>query len=194
MLLWESLNAGLDDKLPANQEKTAVACGTVRLPYDTRCAALTKSGRRCRGKIRAGKDVCIFHDPEVAAKRVAAARKHRHRRLSHLPDGYLRKLSTRAAVGTAMDRLYREVRLQIITPEMGRVLMGILTRLLDSGVVDKGKTSHRPNGRSRADRMRPRLERLLTSAEHTAWQKAVANAPPRRGGTQRARPPIVRAG
>ena len=63
---------------------------------------MTKSGRRCRGRIRKGSDFCPFHDPNVpeALRRQNAAKGGRsHHRLAHLPDGYLRKLTSRAAVG-----------------------------------------------------------------------------------------------
>jgi hypothetical protein len=100
-----------------------------------------------------------------------------HRRLSHLPDGYLRKLTNRAAVGNAMDRLYRELRLGIVTNEMGSVLFGILTRLLDSGLVDSGKLTAAAGNRSKANRLRPKLNEWLTRPERAAWQRAVANAP-----------------
>lgn len=72
-----------------------------------------------------------------------------------------------------MDRLYREVRLGVVTPEMGRVLFGILTRILDSELLRP--TASKPNGRARADRVRPKLRIVLTRAERTAWNKAIAD-------------------
>jgi hypothetical protein len=101
-----------------------------------------------------------------------AAKGARKRRLAHLPDGYLRKLSNRRAVAEAMDRLYREVRLGRVTLEMGEVLFRILTRLLDSGLVDVGLFPQR----TKAGRIRPRLAELLTRDERSAWRKATANA------------------
>jgi hypothetical protein len=71
-----------------------------------------------------------------------------------------------------MDRLYREVRLGVITPEMGKVLFGVLTRLLDSGLVATGPCPQR----SKAARVRPKLRELLTRAERVEWTQAVANA------------------
>jgi hypothetical protein len=76
-----------------------------------------------------------------------------------------------------MDRLYRELRLGIVTNEMGLVLFNILTRLLDSGLVDSGKLTATAGNRSKATRLRPKLNELLTRSERTAWQRAVANAP-----------------
>ncbi len=182
MLLWEMLNpVGEDAPAKPCEARTTPALETpVRLPFDTRCSAVTKSGKRCRGKIRPNMDVCVFHDPVVLAKmrRANAARRgDRRRRLSHLPDGYLRKLTNRAAAGHAMDRLYREVRLGLVTPEMGRVLITVLNRMLDNGLCDKDGLAHHSNGRSKAEQIRPKLSKLLTRTERAAWRRAVRNAP-----------------
>jgi hypothetical protein len=180
MLLWETLRKPLKNRTNGSNGNNAVKLYVPRLPFDTRCPAVTKSGRRCRGKINQGRQWCIFHDPELAAKRrraLAEARQpNRHRRLSHLPDGYLRKLTDRRSIGQAMDRLYREIRLEIITPEMGNVLFGVLTRTLDSGLADLNGTPRAPH-RTKAERVRPKVRELLTRAELTAWHRAVANAP-----------------
>ena len=182
MLLWELLtrvvardaNAGV----PTTSQADSVA---MRLPYDTRCCVITKSGKRCRGRIRKGTEYCPLHDPSLVERREqqsAVARARRRHRLAHLPDGYLRKLTSRAAVGNAMDRLYRELRLGIITPEMAGVLFGILTRLMDSGLLDGGRVVDTAKSRSKADRLRPKMKELLTRVERVSWQKAIAAAPP----------------
>lgn len=176
MLLWEALAnlnqpSGTD---PVDNSSTPVR--VQRLPFDKRCSALTKAGVRCRGQIRGGGEFCMIHDPAIAAKRRAAqsdSRRKKHRRLSRLPDGYLRKLTNTAAVGQAMDRLYREVRLGIITTEMGTVMFNILTRLMDAELIPLGV---RPD-RTRAARIRPRLSEMLTRGERKTWKKAVKNAP-----------------
>lgn len=174
MLFWEALQVSGDGRA-SRREMPTVNIHCRRLPYDRRCSALTRSGVRCRGRIREGREFCPFHDPEVLAE---ARRRRAHqpppnrRRLSHLPDGYLRKLKSRRAVGEAMDRLYRELRLEIISPEMGRVLFGILTRLLDSQLVESGPCPER----SKAARLSPKLSELLTRSELAAWRRAVENA------------------
>ena len=176
MLLWEILRRNSILAIePADHD---VPRRVHRLAYDKRCAAITKSGRRCRGRILPDADFCPFHHPDVVARRrqaMSAASRGEQRRLSRLPGGYLRKLSTRASVGTAMDRLYRDVRLGEVTPEMGSVLFGILTRILDSELLRPG--AGKPNGRARADRIRPKLHILLTRAERAAWNKAIAESP-----------------
>ncbi|MDO8629645.1 MAG: hypothetical protein Q7R41_04070, partial [Phycisphaerales bacterium] len=142
MLLWEMLTRPVVREANGGEAIGQTVPVMMRLPYDTRCCVITKSGKRCRGRIRKDSDYCPLHDPAVVERREqgsAVARAKRRNRLVHLPDGYLRKLTKRAAVGNAMDRLYREIRLGIITPEMGGVLFGILTRLMDSGLLDGGR-------------------------------------------------------
>lgn len=193
MLLWEMLEARTPPTADtqargASVSSTSTRSHTKRLPFDLFCCAVTKSGRRCRGKIRKDSEYCVFHDPELATKRQKALRStpaKRRRKLSHLPDGYLRKLSDHRAIGQAMDRLYREIRLGIITPDMGRVMFAVLTRILDSGLADLNGAP-KSVSRTKAARLRPKLADLLTRTEKAAWKKAVAKSqspqptPPRR--------------
>ena len=179
MLFWEALTLPRERNGGTATANVPILC-PQRLPFDKRCSVVTKSGKRCRGRIRTGTEYCPLHDPAIIARRRRRPTPQgvrAHRRLSHLPDGYLRKLSNRAAVGHAMDRLYREVRLGIVTAEMGGVLFNILTRLLDAGLVDSGKAATTAGNRSKAARLRPKLSELLTRSERAAWQRAVANAP-----------------
>ncbi len=179
MLLWDLVTPTPPAESVSPGGEPAAPPKYRRLPYDTRCAAKTKKGRRCRAKIRPGTDHCPFHDPEVTGERRRrnAAKGGRSRnRLAHLPDGYLRKLKTRADVGHCMDRLYREVRLGIISKEMGTVLFGILCRLLDSGLAKEPSPKPKSEGRTKVDRIRPKLNDLLTSDERTAWNQAIASA------------------
>ncbi len=179
MLLWELVTPTPPIEAAGPAGEPAAPPKYRRLPYDTRCAAKTKKGRRCRAKIRPGTDHCPFHDPAVSneRRRRNAAKGGRSRnRLAHLPDGYLRKLKTRADVGHCMDRLYREIRLGIISKEMGTVLFGILCRLLDSGLAKQPSPKPSSAGRTKVDRIRPKLNDLLTSQERTAWNQAIANA------------------
>lgn len=178
MLLWELLSKPLMQIVNENGDPKAGQPLSKRLPYETRCSTITKSGKRCRGKIRRGSEFCALHDPEIIERRRVGARPSRKSaryRLSHLPDGYLRRLSNRTAVGNAMDRLYREVRLGIISPEMGAILFEILGRLMDSGLLDQGRVID--VSRCKADRLRPGMRELLTRSERSAWKKAVAHAP-----------------
>lgn len=181
MLLWELVSS----ELPASQTAARPHLDQVRhyqrLPYDTRCSARTKAGRRCRGKIRQGTEFCPFHDPAITPerrRRIAAKGGRSRNPLAHMPDGYLRKIKNRADVGHCMDRLYREVRLGVVTPQMGSVLFNILCRLLDSGIVDGSKPPTSPTRRSKASRIRPKIKDLLTPQERADWKQAIAQAPP----------------
>lgn len=193
MLFWEFLHKTNTptrlEKIPDGSPAPAV---TQRLPYDTQCSATTKVGARCRGRIRQGRDFCPFHDPELLAKRhhrmSETGAKHRRARLSHIHDGYLRKLKSRAAIGEAMDRLYREVRMGAVSLEMGTVLLGILSRLLQSDLIKSGPCPER----SKAARIMPKLTELLTRGERKALRTAMEHDQDRIDGPRptrkRARP------
>lgn len=183
MLLWEALSVSVQEPVDGPQKDNAVTHRSRRLPYEKRCAAITKAGVRCRGRIRSGTDFCLFHDPAMIAqrRRMAARSAEKRRQRTHLPDGYLRKLTTRSAVGEAMDRLYREIRLGILSREMGVILYKILTRLLDTGLAKSGPCPQR----SKASRLRPKLETLLTREELTAWERAMDHQAGSAAGTRR---------
>jgi len=180
MLLWEAVLSTFG--VNKNGEKIEDINGVPRprLPYDCRCSALKKDGKRCNGKKRPGLEFCLFHDPVLIERRrasLANGSPRRRNRLMYLPDGYLRKLTNIRAIGQAMDRLYREVRLGVVTPEMGSILFGILTRLLDSGFDVHGNRLPPASVRTKAGKMRPKLTDLLTRSEKIAWKRAVAGAP-----------------
>lgn len=179
MLFWEAVFPRRRRR-PAIRPLEPTALRSVRLPYDKRCVGVTKAGRRCRGRILEGSDYCTFHDPDISDQRRrdnASKGGRSQRRLSHIPDGYLRRLTDRASIGHAMDRLYREVRLGIVTPEMGAVLFGILCRLLDTPITNEQRDTNGPMRRGKADRIRPKLAELLTHTERVAWRQAATNAP-----------------
>ncbi len=174
MLFWEFLHNAKGREAEQSVNETRYPLRTQRLPFDTRCSALTKSGTRCRGRIRHEGEFCVFHDPEMTAKRrqaMAEKRVQSRRRLSHLPDGFLRKLTSRAAIGNAMDRLYREVRLGSVSIEMGTVLLGVLNRLLDSDLIPSTPCPER----SKAALVQPKLEKLLNRDELAALKRAAGN-------------------
>jgi len=176
-LLWEALRSRLDVPNAEPMTPSGSTLRTPRLPCDKQCAAATRSGKRCRGRVREGSEFCPFHDPSLSEERrrhIAAMGGRSHHRLSHLPDGYLRKLTNRRAVAEAMDRLYREVRNGVISPEMGTVLFNVLTRMLDKGLCDAKPNGGGASRRSKIDRIRPELGDLLTRADTSAWREAVA--------------------
>lgn len=196
MLLWEAVltTFGVGKNGAKNEDPSGVP--RPRLPFDCRCSAFTKDGKRCKGKMRQGTEYCLFHDPVMIERRKArmtGAAPRRRNRLMYLPDGYLRKLTNVRAIGGAMDRLYRELRLGIVTPEMGTVLFGILTRLLDSGFDAQGNRLPAATLRTKAGRMRPKLSDLLTRSEKIAWRRAVAGAPKVILHTDKGAQPVVPA-
>lgn len=177
-LFWESLNATPQGRWSGSTAGNEPA-RPRRLPFDKRCAGTTRSGRRCKGRIQKGSDYCSFHDPSMTSekrKRNAAMGGRSRANLAHIPGGYLRKLDSLRAIGDAMDRLYREVRLGQVTPEMGDVLFRILTRVLDSGLLTSA-TGRAPSRRAKAVKVRSKLAELLTLEERRAWRQAVAHAP-----------------
>lgn len=179
MLLWEALAAERKAREAANGVAEPVRL-TRRLPFDQRCAALKKDGRRCKCRRYRELETCLFHDPTFRERLRAQMSDRRlviRRKLSHIPDGYLRKLSNRSSVTDAMDRLYREVRLGIITPAMGGVLFEILSRLLDSGLLDVDKGKAAPTRVTKADRLKLKMKEVLTRGERSAWRRVVAEAP-----------------
>ena len=134
-LLWEALRLPV---VEAGNTGTVSGCrtgGLKRLPFDSRCVARTKDGRRCRCKARAGSDYCPFHDPSITAEtRRAKARKAAQSRRARpaLPKGYPRRLNTPEAARVALERLYLETRAGLVTPRQARALLQIINRLLDS--------------------------------------------------------------
>ena len=184
MLLWEQMRelkrvARPEKKFDDATQVPVLAPKPRRSKFDKRCAAKTRSGRQCRGRIVEGSDYCSFHDPDMTKdqrRRNAAKGGRSNRNLSHIMDGYLRPLNDEEAVGQAMDRLYREVRLGKVTPDMGRVLLVILVRLLREGLA-KPTNPKRDFKKTKAYRFGRKLDALLTEKEKTAWQRAVNKAP-----------------
>lgn len=179
MLLWEALGADLRRMKQEAASDVDVAGPGSRLHLDKRCTAITKAGRRCRGRARAGLHFCPFHDPAVSAeqRRENAAKGGRSRdRLAQLLEGYPRRLSSTAAIGKALDCLYREIRAGLVSSEMGRVLLSILIHIMDTQIKGSSPDPKERKRRSKVDRMRPKLEELLAQAEQAASRVAVANA------------------
>ena len=57
MLLWELLSKPLMQIANQSDDNQRSAPLSRRLPYETRCSTITKSGKRCRGKIRRGSEL-----------------------------------------------------------------------------------------------------------------------------------------
>lgn len=187
MLLWERLRQISEDLNLANRDNRFEDATTVpvmapkpqRSRFDKRCSATTKTGRRCRARINEGSEFCTFHDPNMTPdkrRKNASVGGRSKKNMAHLLDGYLRPLTDESSVGHAMDRLYREVRIGKVTPEMGKVLLDILSRLLESGLAPPANPK-RDLKKTKVYRTQQKLDKLLTRAEKIAWRRAVANAP-----------------
>lgn len=143
-LFWEMLRRPGRQADDARAGSTSLAEVPKRLPGDRRCAARTRSGRRCRGRIRPGSEFCVFHDPSITAetRRANAIKAAQTRRAkASLPKGYPRRLTTPEAARAALERLYAEIRTGVVTPEQAKVLLEVLQRLLDSAAGRSGKTA-----------------------------------------------------
>jgi hypothetical protein len=149
MLLWESF------------------CGRgrrntwVRLPGDTRCAAVTKKGTRCKGRIHTGSEYCYFHDPDVERPARRAASK---RRAYHV-DGVSSRLTTRRGITQALERLVHDTQMGIVPPDVGRALFEMLERMLHLYYETRPRRNPRQTDRSRAARLLRRLAKTYVKAE-----------------------------
>lgn len=172
MLLWETLS------------EIQKGASTLRLPGDLRCAALKKSGLRCKGRVLRNGEFCAFHDPQAQEARRGKRRSPARQSQYHL-DGIPSRLTTRRGVTLALDRLYNDTRTGLIQAEAGQVLFGMLERMLDGHVPNHRKSSGRPD-RSRAAVLRRRLARIYISTDRK-YRGAMPS-----GGQGRTRPTVER--
>ena len=154
MLLWETILS------------TRYAGRPVRLPGDNRCAALTKTGRRCKGRTRNGSQYCIFHDPSLdlgARRRAARTRPRARKRTQYHMNGVASRLTTRRGINAALDRLYNDTRAGLIPPEAGQVLFNMLERLWDAYSKNRAAGTASGEDRSRAARLCRKLAKNYIS-------------------------------
>ena len=149
MLLWESFcGRGRRNKW-------------VRLPADTRCAAVTKKGTRCKGRIHTGGEYCYFHDPDVERP----ARRGGSRRRAYHVDGVSSRLTTRRGITQALERLYHDTQMGIVPPDVGRALFEMLERMLHLYHETRPRRNPQRTDRSQAARLLRRLARTYVQAE-----------------------------
>jgi hypothetical protein len=178
MLFWEKILSTRNNGKP------------VRLPGVTRCAAVTKAGRRCRGKVRPDSPYCVFHDPQIdlSSRRRANSRKPRLVRPTryHLP-GVASRLTTRKGITAALDRLYNDTREGQISPQTGLVLFGMLEHLLAAYNKSRPKRTPHQRDRSRAAALCRRLARQYISVaeKERAARRDGAQAAPADPGSSR---------
>ena len=153
MLLWEAVGG----KKPPHQGKQTItqpATAWLRsIQPPDRCGAMTRVGRHCRCRRAPGSEFCAFHDPVLAAQireKAQAKREERRRQMGALPEGYLKTLTNVDGIASALDRLYREVRLGVISPRTASVMLAIVDRLLAYDKLVSAVGRRRANKKLRA--------------------------------------------
>jgi hypothetical protein len=166
MLLWEAVSGKKTQSSQANKApKPIITTRRLRsVQPDDRCTATTRIGRRCRCRRARDSQFCNFHDPEISARiraKARATREERKQQLANLPEGYLKSLNSSDGIASALDNLYREVRLGVISPRTATVMLAIIDRLLvyEKLVADNGK--RRVNRKQRAQEIRQQLAAVM---------------------------------
>ena len=163
-LLWEAAH---EAGMPKKGRQGAVQPISSRLrsiQQPDRCTAITRVGRRCRCRKAEGSEFCSFHDPVISAQireKAQAKREAKKRELSSLPEGYLKTLSTIDGIADALDRLYREVRLGIVSPRTASVMLAIIDRLLEYDKLVSTVGRRRTSKKQRAKEVRQQVGKAL---------------------------------
>lgn len=176
-LLWEAVG---NSKPISNRGKAGVVqpiSTRIRsMQRVDRCSARTRAGRQCRCRKANGSEFCNFHDPEIAARIREAARAKREKRkqcLANLPEGYPKSLNSNDGIATALDTLYREVRLGVVSPRTASVMLSIIDRLL---VYDKLVATHgrrKTSKKLRAQEVRQQLLEVIEEMQLPAPARPV---------------------
>lgn len=133
MLLWEAVGKKKIANKPAAGTVKAITTRHRHIQADDRCMANTRIGRRCRCRRASGSEFCNFHDPAIAAQireRAKAKRETKRRQLAGLPEEYMRTLTSPDGIAHALEHLFREVRLGVVSTRTAQILLGILDRML----------------------------------------------------------------
>lgn len=159
MLLWEAVGG---KKVPKRVSTVAQPISTrVRgMQANDRCEAMTRGGRRCRCRKARESHFCNFHDPVISARireRAAQKRAERKAAMAGLPQEYMKSLSSFDGIVGALDGLFREVRLGVVSPRTASMMLSIIDRLMiyDKLVREGGR--RRVNKRMRAQEVRTQL-------------------------------------
>lgn len=192
MLLWEAVGK---KKVPKAAGGTVVQPISTRLrgmQASDRCEAMTRAGRRCRCRKAAESQFCNFHDPEISARireRARIKRAERQAALAGLPTEYMKSLSTVDGITSALDGLFREVRLGVVSPRTAGIMLSIIDRLMIYDRLVSQGARRRVNKRMRAHEVRSQLaavieEMKLPPPPRPVKQVAATSTPPQRRITQ----------
>lgn len=175
-LLWEAVSTKKTAGASAPAVVQPISTRLRSLQRHDRCAGRTRAGRQCRCRKAKTSEFCNFHDPEIAARireRARAKREERKRQLAALPEGYDKSLNGPDGIAHALDTLYREVRLGIVSPRTASVMLSIIDRLL---VYDKLVATHGPRRAAkklRAQEIRQQLVAVLEEMKLPAPSRPV---------------------
>ena len=164
MLLWEAVGGKKVPKKGVHTVAQPISTRLRSMQSTDRCEAMTRSGRRCRCRKAADSQFCNFHDPEISARIREAARQKREERkqqMAALPTEYTKSLASVDGITQALDCLFREVRLGVVSPRTAGMMLSIIDRVL---VHDKLVREHGPrrvSKRVRALEVREQLAGVL---------------------------------
>jgi hypothetical protein len=174
MLLWEAVGG---KKVPKSGGPTKVQPISTRLrsiQAPERCEAITRAGRRCRCRRATESQFCNFHDPAIAARiRASAAHKRAERQaaLAGLPAAYMKSLSTVDGITGALDGLFREVRLGVVSPRTAGIMLSIIDRLMIYDKLVSEGARRRVDKRLRAHEVRRQLAAVIEEMKLPAPQR-----------------------
>ncbi|GJM25656.1 MAG: hypothetical protein DHS20C16_20710 [Phycisphaerae bacterium] len=178
MLLWEAVSGNDVTKPPAQSKVKAISTRPRSLRVSDRCGAQTRVGRRCRCRKANGSDFCNFHDPEISARiRAASAAKRdaRKQQLAALPEGYLKTLANTDGIVNALETVYREVRLGVISTRTASVLLAIVDRMIAYDKLISTVGRRRTTKLQRAKELRMLVSDLMEDMEARGPAKQVAS-------------------
>ena len=163
-ILWEAFGRNSLSKVPPTGTVQAISTRQRSLQRDDICTARTHAGRQCRCRKARGSEFCNFHDPEISARireQARLKREARKKQMAALPAGYLKSLNSPDGVPSALDNLFREVRLGVVSPRTANVMLSIIDRLLihDKLVATHGK--RRVSKQLRSQEVRRQLVEVL---------------------------------
>ena len=177
-LLWEAAHDSGMSKKGRQGVVQPISSRLRSIQQPDRCTAITRVGRRCRCKKAEGSDFCSFHDPVISAQireKAQAKREAKKRELSSLPEGYLKTLSTIDGIADALDRLYREVRLGIVSPRTASVMLAIIDRLLEYDKLVSTVGRRRTSKKQRAKEVRQQVGKALADLKQKSTSQTMGN-------------------
>jgi hypothetical protein len=175
-LLWEAFGKKRPDKPAVPSTVPAITTRLRSIQEESRCKARTRVGRPCRCRRAPGSEFCNFHDPVISARireQARLQREEKKRMLAALPDGYSKPLYAVDGIPAALDTLYREVRLGVVSPRTAGLMLAIVDRLLvyDKLVGEKGP--RRVSKKLRIEEVRAQLQAALEELQLPAPARPV---------------------